>query len=102
MRRPCLGTRADRQVLCGALQGPPPATGSGPGYRSVAALLAAEARPGDTAFDFSTPTLSVKLSLPPPHSITEAALLEADEGSLQYARMVRTDCGEQKPLPRTS
>jgi hypothetical protein len=56
----------------------------------VAALLASEARPGDTTFDFSTPTLSVKLSLPPPTSITAEALAAVDQGSLQQARMVRS------------
>jgi hypothetical protein len=63
----------------------------------VAALLAAEARPGDTAFDFSTPTLGVKLSLPPLRSITEASLAAAESSGLQYARMVRAESHEMPP-----
>jgi hypothetical protein len=56
----------------------------------VAALLAAEACPGDTAFDFSSPKLSVQLSLPAPSSVTAASLAAAHQGSRQHSRMVRT------------
>jgi hypothetical protein len=55
----------------------------------VAALLAAEARPGDITIDFRSPTLSMKLSLPPPGSISEASLASVELG-LQRSRMVRT------------
>jgi hypothetical protein len=64
----------------------------------VAALLAAEARPGDATFDFSSPTLRVKLSLPRISSITKANLVKITAGSLQHARMVRTRFGEIPPL----
>jgi hypothetical protein len=66
-------------------------------YRSVAALLAAGARPGDTTFDFKSSTLSVQLSLPPPSSITAASLAAVEQGSLQHARMVRTKCRDAPP-----
>jgi hypothetical protein len=45
----------------------------------VAALLAAEARPGDPLFAFSSPSLSAKLCLPLPGSVpvvTSGSLLQ--------------------------
>jgi hypothetical protein len=79
------------------VQAPLPATESWPGDRSVAALLAAEARPGDIAFDISAPTLSLRLSLPPPSSITVASLAEVEAGSMLHARMVRGKCRDTPP-----
>jgi hypothetical protein len=75
------------------VQSSPPSE-SRPVYRSVAALLQAEARPGDITLDFRSPTLSVKLSLPDPGRITPVDLVMEEHGSLQRARMVRTRCRE--------
>jgi hypothetical protein len=64
----------------------------------VAALLAAEPRPGDTTLTFSSPTLSVQLSLPPPSSVTAASLESVQQGRLRLARMVSTNsCGTPSP-----
>jgi hypothetical protein len=96
--RPLSSRRANKGFVWLAAQGPSHANAeSGHGYHSVAALLAAEARPGDTTFTFSSPTLSVKLSLPPPRSVTEASLARVQGGSLQHARMVRTPFVKMTP-----
>jgi hypothetical protein len=63
----------------------------------VAALLAAEARPGDVTLDCRTPALSVKLSLPPPSSVTAASLAAVEQGSLLHARMVSAPLNNTLP-----
>jgi hypothetical protein len=52
--------------------------------------LAANHTASDMDFAFTTPTLSVKLSLPPPDTISAATIKAAGDGSAQQARMVRT------------